>query len=396
MQKQQIHAIVAKNLKKIMGRNGITYPELARRCQVSVGMISKIANGQTGITISMAINLSKGLNINLAELLDGLNFEATGSKGKENSEKDNTYLSIGILSINNRRVCCIKDAANQIIGRSELEGGLDLVETSSSLLSLIQESIFEAFPSSKIDSNIFKRTRLNLVTQSYEFEETRQKFEYFATRHFKEVIIIPDWQITFLSAFDGGEGIALIIDKGVSLSYKHDGILRKIGGWKFPVYDLGGENWLGLETIRHTVKAAEGYVPMSNLARNVLSKFNGKIERITETCFKSRDPDVYCLFCGFLLRCYATREPVAVEIITKGFEAIKSSIDLVDKTIGKKHPITLNGSLADIYMPFLDKSRLVSPTDSMHKAKLLAGITDEFLANHGVTLKSLSFSAQGD
>jgi glucosamine kinase len=197
-------------------------------------------------------------------------------------------------------------------------------------------------------------------------------------------LLLPDWQLTYLAAFEKSPGISLIIDKGVSLSYMHGGKLKKLGGWKFPVYDLGGENWLGVETIRHTIEAVEGYIPMSNLAHNVMAKFNGKIEKITETCFKGGDFDVYCLFSDILLRSYLTGDNAAKAIIEHGFHLIYRSIKKVDTILGKELKITMNGSLTDIYKVFFDKNRLITSPNNAEKTKLLADFTREFLIQHGV------------
>ena len=163
--------------------------------------------------------------------------------------------------------------------------------------------------------------------QSYEFEDTRIRFINYASRLFQQVIILPDWQITYMKAFGKREGISLVVEKGASLSYRHNDQLKKIGGWKFPVYDLGGENWLGVETIKHTIEAFEGFVPMSKLAHNVLAKFNGKIERITEVCFKgNKDTDIYSLFTETLLYNYFIGDQAAKNIVENGFEKVNALI----------------------------------------------------------------------
>lgn len=369
-----------------MNQKGIASPELARNSNISTGTISKIVNANMSITIPMAMNLAAGLGVDVSDILSGLaEKESKNSISKKTEINKSAQLFIGVLSINNKRYTCIKEHTGKIVGTSELEGGLDLTDTTSTgLINLINESIFEALPNEN-DHNKLKCAKLNLVTQSYEFEDTRNKFVIFAKKNFHDVLLLPDWQITYLATFKNNSGISLVTDKGVSLSYKHKGLLKKLGGWKFPVYDLGGENWLGVETIRHTIEAAEGYIPMSNLARNVLAKFNGKIERITETCFKgTEDADIYSLFSEPLLRNYFTGEDAAKNILEHGFQLIYRLIERVDSILGKQCKIAINGSLADIYQTFFKKERLIiSPSDS-EKVSLLADITRDFLEQHGI------------
>lgn len=384
MDEKQIRQIIASNVLTLMNEQGLSTTEVARKSNISQGAVSRIINAKMNITVPVALGLAKGLGVYVSDILKGVEDETTQKLAKKIIVSASEELSIGILSINNKRITCIKDHAGKVIGTSDLEHGLDLAETSPSLLQLIQESIYKALPNSSASESKIKHAKLNLVTQSYEFEETRNKFEYFVKKHFKDVLLLPDWIITYLADFQHNPGISLVTDKGVSLSYMENGKIKKLGGWKFPVYDLGGENWLGVETIRHTVRAAEGYIPMSNLARNVLAKFNGKIEKITETCFKGADSDIYCLFAEPLLRSYFTKDKAAKAIIEHGFQLIYESIERVDNIIGKQFKIAMNGSLTDIYKPFFKKERLMKPSSESDKASLLANISKEFLAQYGV------------
>ena len=391
MEKEQFLRIVAENVRTHMNKANLSNSDLARVSKISTGTVSKILKGSMSISLSLAMTLADGLGINVSDLLEGAVEKKEINKAKKLPINTKGQPSaIGILSINNRRITCIKDYSGQVIGASELEGGLDLAETSNSLLNLIRESIFAALPSGENAheqlNEKLKNAQLNVVTQSYEFEESREKFANFVRRYFKDVHLLSDWQIVYLSAFKDKPGISLIVDKGISLAYMNKGKLRKLGGWKFPVYDLGGENWLGMEVIRHTIDAVEGYIPMTDLAQNIMVKYNGKIERITEACFKGmKNHDIYCTFCDPLFRAYLVKDETAVAMIQNGFNQIKRLIDRVDEIIGQPLKISLTGSMEKIYKPFLDSSRLINSSTQPDKASLLADVTKEQLANYGIT-----------
>jgi len=255
-----------------------------------------------------------------------------------------------------------------------------LAETIPSVFDRIIESLDKALVNYKDEhENYLKITHLTVVVQSYEFEDTRRKFENYLKKYFKSVNVLSDWQITYLAFFKKRQGISLVVDKGVSISYQHNGELKKLGGWKFPIYDLGGENWLGLMAIRHTIEAYEGYVLMSDLAKDVLSKFDGKIEKILETCFKSeKNPDVYCLFAEILLRNYLTGDETSKKIVGDGFALINKLIEKVDETVGEKRNIVLNGSLSKIYKSFLPETRLIKSIGSEKRVEILADIAREY------------------
>ena len=166
-----------------------------------------------------------------------------------------------------------------------------------------------------------------------------------------------------------------MVDKGVSLSYMHQGHLRKLGGWGFPIYDMGGEYWLGLMAVRHTIEAQEGFQASSALSRSILSKYDMRLEKLIEFCIKSHiGPNMYCQFSDQLLHAYFSGDSAAKAILTEGFSYVSRAIDKVDQTIGIKASISLNGSLAPLYKPFLESSRLISDIGNSVKTSLLADI----------------------
>ncbi|MCF6765994.1 helix-turn-helix domain-containing protein [Thiotrichales bacterium 19S3-7] len=367
--------IVLDNIKLLMNAKGWSLRTLATQSSMSPGNLSKILQGSVKLSLPAAFKIAEALDVDFQDKL------LKGVKTYSKEEAELKKYSIGIVSINNRRLTSILDHNGNKVSESTLSRGLDLADESADLIQLVQEAINDAWVKiNSVSSLNPSEIKLNLVMQSYEFEEKRKRFLRLTHKYFNDVTILPDWVVTLLATFDGAEGISLIVDKGVSLSYLYDNYLRKIGGWKYPVYDLGGENWLGVETIKHTIEAVEGYVPMSDLAHNVISKFNGKIDYITETCHLSNDADIYCVFSEMLLRAYYTSETMAKQIVRAGANHIKQMIALVDQRTNNQLQITLNGSLRELYTPYLDSNRIFDITSTNKDlSELLAQINDERL-----------------
>jgi N-acetylglucosamine kinase-like BadF-type ATPase/plasmid maintenance system antidote protein VapI len=382
MKKENILSTISDNLRYLMNKQDVSISELARRCDMSSGTITKIIAGSMSLSIITAMKIADGLDVDISQLFKGLiNVDLEEMNIKEDAEITN----IGILSLENKRATCILDSSHRVIGTSELSGGLDLAETSGKLIRDIQDAIESALYHSGKKEIDLKQSKLKLVMQSYEFENTRNKFIHFAERYFQEIIILSDWQLTYLSVFDKKPGISLIVDKGVSLSYQHEGSIKKIGGWKFPVYDLGGENWLGIETIKHTIRAFEGYCPKSELAKIVLSNFEGKIESIVETFFKGGlGADAPSTFTKYLFQAYFSNVPEAHEIMNRGLGFIKESIARIDEITGRKMDIAIQGSLANIYKENIEKERLINNLSTKDNIELLAKITKEELLSYGI------------
>ena len=384
MDKHTILNIIADNLRRLMNEKEISSAALSRRCDMSSGTISKIINGNMSITIPLAMNLAEGLGVDVSELLHGLAREQIEPEYNDSLVKQ--QFSIAVISIDSKRITCIKDHNGKIIGQSELDGGMDLAETNSNLYQFIQEAIYSAIDDSTYNRKKLKEARLNLVMQSFEFKDRKDKFLTFLERYFHTINILADWQISYLATFNRKQkGISLIIDKGVSLSYMENNTLKKLGGWKFPVYDLGGENWMGVEVIRHTIDVFEGYEPSTDLANAVLAKFNKKIEKITEIAISGvKNNNIHSIFSKALVTHFLTNDPTAVQLVKNGFNLINRSIERIDEIQGNKSPITLNGSLAYIYKPFLDQTRVIPSVQNNKKADLLASITREYLQKYGL------------
>lgn len=381
MEKKEILDIIAKNVRRLMNEQDLSINELARRCHVSTSTVSKVIHAKMSLTVPLAVGFANGLGVDLSQLMAGL----VSAKPVVEKKKAAVTFFIGILSINHQRITCIHDHKKSVIASSQLEGSLDLADTTGFVITQIEEAIQAAIASSSIKDFSLKQAQLNLVAQSYEFEDKRQKFINSADRLFASVNVLSDWQLTYLSAFPKKNGISLIVDKGISLSCMQDNVIKKLGGWKYPVYDLGGENWLGQQTIRHTIEAVEGFVAMSSLAHAVIAKFNGKLEKLTEACFKSEfNPAMYPLFSEMLLRAYHEKDKAAEKIIQDGFAHVEKLVRHAQTVFDVEGPIALNGSLSKIYKPYFKGVNFKKTLSIDAKANFLVGINHEMLGNISV------------
>ncbi|MDH2208569.1 helix-turn-helix domain-containing protein [Empedobacter falsenii] len=59
-----------KNLEKIRTEKGLSYRQLAQRCDVDFSEISKIEKGERNIQITTIVELAKGLNKSPKDLFD--------------------------------------------------------------------------------------------------------------------------------------------------------------------------------------------------------------------------------------------------------------------------------------------------------------------------------------
>lgn len=386
---------IVENINHALRLRKMTKNDLIKFSGLPASTVSRILSGERNFTIDKMIPIARALNINISDFFSGIQTK-DDNKEKGSLIDDKQLLSIGILSINRKRFTSIKDVNQKLVATSVLSGDLDLAEPIATLLVQIEDSIVAALRNSSIkqhqkmpESEIRKidflgTINLRLVTQSYEFLERRKNFIYKSSMIYNSVIHLPDWQITYLSDFKETPGISLIVDKGVSLSFMHQGILKKLGGWKFPAYDLGGENWLGNQAVQHTIEAAEGMCEPTKLSATILTKYNNELYKLVETCFHGATTDVFCRFCETLVSCYFQEDYKAQEIIATGFKEIMRLVNAATNILQTKMKISISGSLANVYQHHFDEELLIKSTENQEKSSLLANIDKEFLAKNSV------------
>ena len=68
--KQQFQTSFGKQLEKFRVLQGLSYRQLAQRCDLDHSVISKIEKGEVNIQIGTVMELAKGLKVHPKELFD--------------------------------------------------------------------------------------------------------------------------------------------------------------------------------------------------------------------------------------------------------------------------------------------------------------------------------------
>ncbi len=364
------------NIKNLMHKKGISLRLLAKQCDMSAANFSKILNGYIKLNFNTLIKIANNLNVDLQnDILVGI---VTTNAMQDNGNK---YVNIAILSSNQKILIYICDQSYNLIVNFIVSGELNLLTDHSNIIKLINDNIYLAVKNLSAEKRNFvlnSNIKLKLLVQSYDITSKRNSFYHMSLKFFDKVYLYPNWFINLYSNFNNADGIILFLDKNITLAYNYNNIVKRIGGWQYPLYDLGGENYLGIATIRHTIEVLNDYIPMTGLANHVIAKCNGSIENICEMCLCSNDVNKYAVFHEMLLHCYFTGELEAKKIIEKSVNHIKKLINVADKKIGRKLKIAVSGSLARIYAPFLDQSRLVIAVSETKQLQILVKMKNDF------------------
>ncbi len=181
-----------------------------------------------------------------------------------------------------------------------------------------------------------------------------------------------DGYLALLGAFVGSEGGVVIAGTG-SIGITYQGKTVRVGGYGFPVSDEGSGADLGLNALRHALRALDGRAEPSGFSQEVLASFEGDPPAVSDWIETASATD------------YATLAPIVVRHAIAGDAAARGLMqqagmqiaELVGALIAKGAPrVALIGGLAEAlrqYLPSAITTQLVSPqADAMAGGILLA------------------------
>ncbi len=155
--------------------------------------------------------------------------------------------------------------------------------------------------------------------------------------------LLTDAQIACLGAHGGQEGAIFIIGTGaIGISYRN-GQWQQVGGWGFPLDDMGSGAWLGQQAIRAAINQHDGLITNSLLADMIWQHFDHLPEALISWSQHASSGN-YGEFAPLVLNAFNQHDPVAVEIVQQQVTLLSRQIDALH-TDG--HPLCLMGGLAD-------------------------------------------------
>jgi glucosamine kinase len=177
------------------------------------------------------------------------------------------------------------------------------------------------------------------------YETDRKKLELSVRKAagIKNVMVLPDTEIAFASAFEPNETNCGILIAGTgSILYYRDkaGKLVKIGGWGRHIGDEGSGYWIAREALYKVTKHYDGRQKETSLAKVLEKEFGINKENIVKHVYHN----------GFeisqltkhVFRCAEKGDSVSREIIRSASENLLSHFIPLK---GKKYRIALMGSL---------------------------------------------------
>ncbi len=190
---------------------------------------------------------------------------------------------------------------------------------------------------------------------------------------FPRVAIDTDAYIAWLGAFAGGDGAILIIGTGSAGLAVVKGRRFNVGGWGNVISDDASGNEIGKHAIRRALWAHDGMAPMTDLAKQILDRFDHEPPKVVTWADQARPAD-FAQLAPLVLDSAAKGDAMGVAVIEA---AAEGAARIADRLLAVGAPgISLLGGLAEPLRPWLPKriqEKLVAPQgDAMEGALRLA------------------------
>lgn len=369
----QIQEYIANRINRLLKNKKMSLRQLSQISGISLAHISKILNSKVNPTIIMLQHLSCALDVHISyffEKLPGV------TKVTDSTRPVSETLTVCILSIGDKRIVHISSSTNKDYGYLELPSNIKLSETVNTSIDKIKYSIDTILNNNNIHDLEYHNCNVIISVQCFEFSNSKNKLIDACKRIFNSIEIYPDWQITHVSSFKYKSGISIVADKGLSISYFYQNKLYKIGGWGFP-HDIGGEYWIGLQAAQYALRVLDGFESHTTLSNSIITKFNNNAERLIEYC-SINNLGAYLELSTTVLNHVALHDNHAISIISKGYSYIEDIISYIDNiTKDSSSPITLHGSIANIYTSYIPKSRHFSSPSNQTQCQMLSKLSED-------------------
>ena len=234
----------------------------------------------------------------------------------------------------------IIDFAGNLLGEGKA-GSANVFQNHQTAWHSVQQAIAAANAQAQLSNQQLAESHIVAGLAGAEIKPCAEKF-LSLVEQYRHFTLLTDAQIACLGAHGGGDGAIFIIGTGaIGLAYKQDE-WQQVGGWGFPLDDMGSGAWLGQQAIRIAINQRDGIIEDSVLADSVWQRFDQESEQLIAWSQQASSGH-YGEFAPLVIDAFHQHDPHAISIA-------KQQIDLLSRQIAvllkNQLPLSLMGGLA--------------------------------------------------
>jgi glucosamine kinase len=165
---------------------------------------------------------------------------------------------------------------------------------------------------------------------------------------FQSSRVVTDGHISVLGALRHQDGIVAAIGTGSIFILQRGGRQREIGGKGLVLGDEASGAWIGRKLLSLTLRALDGFGPMTPLCRETLD-YMGGCPGIISFAARARPAD----FAALATRVTVSDDPVARAILAEAGDECTRAVELLQGEL--QLPVVVLGGLAAIFAPILSR-----------------------------------------
>ncbi len=163
---------------------------------------------------------------------------------------------------------------------------------------------------------------------------------------FGRVQVVSDARIAVKGALGDDDGIVAALGTGSVFASQRDGQMRIIGGWGFLLGDEGSGAWIGRALLMQTLRAEDGFVPMTPFLRAVLDERGGAAAVVDFG--KTAQPSDFAAYAPQVLRAAEAGDPAAQAVLGAATDEVAAAIALLQQA-GRALPVVFLGGLGPTF-----------------------------------------------
>ena len=242
----------------------------------------------------------------------------------------------------------ITDRHGNIVGEAQA-GSANIFQDVELAWRSVHQAVTEAFANANLPATCAQSSVLVAGLAGAEAPVAVEEILHRASDSFADISLLSDAQIACLGAHAGQDGTIFIIGTGAIGIALDQGQWRRVGGWGFPLNDLGSGAWLGQQAVRAALDQRDGIIARSLLTDSIWKIFPAGTDELIGWSQIASSGD-YGSFALLVLKAVAAHDNLAEALMAEQIQLLSRQIQALP---AHGRGLCLMGGLAETIAPKL-------------------------------------------